>query len=605
MPSILHRLMLGLSAVVFVVLLFPAKPASTSYVYVPLATRVEKADLVVIGKVIRVTPNYYKAPENNCGRGQAVLMVTEVLRGKFEALRAERTPDSTYVQTIGIRYWDELGVGGTSFFQIVLDPAYKDSEQGIWCLRRSDVRGVYCIDGPGADRLDQLVFVRKSIRALDSNYSGANPGFPLDDRTWLQTYGNKGRYSRTSADVCVLPDGALFVEGSFSGELYASDRRVLSTPDTDHFLARLGANGTTEWIRALGSGDRFDANPVAGLNGSCVLIGEMNTPCRVFDIDMPWIGGRPHLMLGISREGKVRWALTITDGVFPDRQPGLFKTSSLPGRDGRVTGIAFVTGNDAYHFVSSFTGEVVFDGRHFVSERGTDWLLASIGPEGQVVDTRQIIRGREENIQRLVLGPDNRLLVGGWSPSHDHQNEAFVAAIASDGKELWTRVERGPRGGGLIELAVMLDGTVVTTMQLMGEGYPSQQIVMSAWSSKGKKLWQINGGGSDIEVGADGNIYCFGSYGESFRVAPTDMPPSAGDQDLFLACYDRAGKRIWVRREGGLSGELGLSLHLVGEKRAILSGDFSGTSPLAGKVVKPYSASDAFVMNVPLSIQKH
>jgi hypothetical protein len=585
MRSVLHRLLLGLSAVA--VLLFPVESASTSYVYVPLATRVEKADLIVIGKVIRDTPDFYKTPYDNCGRGQAVLMVTEVLRGKLESPRAERMTDGAYVQTIGIRHYGDRPMDS--------DP----NQQGIWMVRRSDIAGIYCSDFPWAEQMEQLANVRKVLHTLDTSYRGYRSGFPMDDRTWLTTFGNGDRYSHTNANVCVLPDGAVFVEGSIYQELFVSDRLVLSIPQKDHFLARLGADGTMQWVRAMGSEQRFDAKPVTGLDGSCVLIGAENAACGVLGTTMPWTGGRPQLITEISRNGKVRWALTVTDGAYPENRAGLFKNGSLPGRSGRVTGIAIAAGRDAYHLIVSFTGEVVFDKRSFVSEENGDWIVATIGSEGQIIDIHQVTRDRNEDISQLVIGADGQLIAGGRARIYQHFSEAFVTAMSSDGRELWTRYEGGPSDCHLVDLAVGTDGTLVAMIQMVRDANPSMSQAMCAWNSSGKKLWRIDGGGSDIKVGSDGSTYCLGSYGDHFGVAPLDMPESAGDNDLFISRYDRHGKRTWVKREGGLSGERATSLHLVGN-RAIVAGYFEGMAPLVGKVVTPRGRADLFLMNIPL-----
>src|SRR5262249_49248490 len=152
---------------------------------------------------------------------------------------------------------------------IPLDPVYKDRLEGIWLLQQTGVAGTYSTSYPWAERLDQLATVRKCIRLIDSNYSGYKPGFSADERTWITTFGGGDMYARTRADACVTDDGDAFVVGFFSGDLYVSKKRSLSTNATDCFLSRLNADGTLAWVRALGSRDRFDAKPVAGINGSC------------------------------------------------------------------------------------------------------------------------------------------------------------------------------------------------------------------------------------------------------------------------------------------------------------------------------------------------
>jgi hypothetical protein len=560
-----------------------ATTALASYVYTPLARQVEEADLIVIGRVIRETPNQYKAPGNNCGRSEAVLAVLEVLRGKFESPRAETMADGNRVQTIRVRHYDTLDAGSGNFHQIVMDPRYKDRIDGIWILRRSDIPGVYCTSYPFAERLDQLASIQNCIRALDANYSTSKPGFQPDEQTWISTY-------NAHADVGVLADGGLFVEGAFRNELYITDRHALSSPEHDHFLARLRPDGSLEWVRALGSGQQFEAKPYAGLDNTCLLMGELNAPSVVLGETMPWKGGRSQLIVSVSREGNVKWSQLIEGGVYENG------------------GSIILTEARTYCVVGSFTGELVCGGRHVnaVPGSGSDWFVATLGEDGRVIDLKRVVRGSDEWVTRAAMGTGGEVILGGSVTVPGNQLDGFVAAVSRDGRALWTITEGGPFDDRPMDLAAAPDGFVVATMQVTTDrGYPSQKLVMCAWNPKGRRLWRVDGGGSDVELGSDGKIYCLGTHGQNLMVPQKDMPATAGDADLYLACYNRRGERLWVARDGGMSGEIAGSLHLLPNHRAIVSGFMQGTSFLAGKVIRPRGWMDSFVMNIPLPSQKN
>jgi hypothetical protein len=82
-----------------------------------------------------------------------------------------------------------------------------------------------------------------------------------------------------------------------------------------------------------------------------------------------------------------------------------------------------------------------------------------------------------------------------------------------------------------------------------------------------------------------------------------DLPPTFGDADLLIECYDRNGKRLWVRRDGGMSAERPRSLHLLPDHRALVIGGFDGTSFLAGQVIRIHGWTDVFLMSVQLPTQ--
>jgi len=155
--------------------LIHAATAFASYVNVPMSRRVDESDLIVIGRVIQETSNRYKshvAGGQACGKGEAVITVIEVLRGRLEGSHAEKLADGNYVQTIRVRHFDTLTAGEGNFNNPRFPTKYEDRLDGIWILRRSDVVGTYCATFyPWAERLDELNDVRKCIRAAFAQQS--------------------------------------------------------------------------------------------------------------------------------------------------------------------------------------------------------------------------------------------------------------------------------------------------------------------------------------------------------------------------------------------------------------------------------------------------
>jgi hypothetical protein len=581
-----------------VLLLIASQPAATTYVWTPIATRVEKADLIVIGRVIADAEKKHVVPMKQGSPNEATLLVTEVLKGRLEFAHSVTGPDGKAIQTIRMLHYERMSAEDGNFSHISKDERFKDEINGIWILQRGDVPGTYSTGDPFALRLDDLEFVRRSLSTVDSKYANVKPGFAPDNRTWVATWVSES----THINACLHASGDISVCGSFSGDLEVSGQYALSSPEPERFLARLDAHGQVKWVRSMGSQQRFDAKPYPGLDGACLLVGEMNAPCSVLGTVMPWSGGRPQLIVCVSPDGNVKWARTLTEGA---RVSGLFRD-----KPGHVTGLSVIPIGSGYRMIGSFTGEVAYGDSHILARNGANWFIGTIDSEGQLQELHRIDRSGDEFVTSAVPGLAGQTILAG-SMNGPGKADIFVAAVSATGQLLWIDTMGGRWEDWLTSLAIGADGSVLASVQITvpgpmgGDGrvYAGrQQNILWLWSPQGKRLRSIMGGGvADVKAGKDGRLCALGAYGAYWQESRKDMPPASGDLDLFLECYDRTGRRLWVRRDGGMSAEVPLELHLLPAHRALIVGAFDGTTFLAGQVLKARGLqSDGFLMNVPL-----
>ena len=592
-PEVSVRISNSLALSIICILGLVSSAAATSYVYVPLSTRVQQADVIVVGRVISDQENRHKR-EGDCGPHEAILVVGEVVKGPLESPGEHKDEKGAIAKTVRLRHWEWLIEDDPGkFSEIPTDERYKDEVNGIWILQRSAVGGVYCIGFPWAYRLDRLEEVRQCLRVVETNYVGFTPGIAPDGDTWVHNFIGES----THADACVHEDGDLTVHGSFRNELSLSDKQLRTGLEIDHFLARLEPNGTVKWIRAFGSGQLFDARVVAGYDGDCLLFGDLHRRTPVLGKDMPWAGERTKLLVCVSREGDVRWARYIAAGLFQPGPSDVMRQTTNAYRSGRIDGFTVFKSESGYEFVASFSGEVAWEGGSIAATGGSDWLIGQVKNDGTWLKAKPIDRAGDEHISHVARARDGGLVVAGATQSS--RGDFLLARVGADHRVLWSITEGGKeQEDWASDVAVAKDGMIVASLNT------ARINVLAAWNSAGERIWRVPGvGGTAVEIDRQGNVYWLGSYGARFGPVKRYMPPPLGDQDLFLECYDRKGKRRWAYRDGGLGSEQALQLHLLPDNRALIVGAFDGTTFLAGRVLKAAAQvghRNTFMMNVRL-----
>ncbi len=597
----------------FLVLLVvvPSPVTRACKVWVPIVTRVQEADLIVAGYVLDSEENKYAVRTyETAGRfdevdrpytqrflHEATVVVTDVLKGTLRDARPETDAAGNRVQSIRVLHDGFIQDSRGSLSNISTDDHIRPSDKGIWLLHRGEIRGTY--------RRESTLFenytdeVKRCLDVMQTGYRDWTPGWTPDARTWVATWSTD---MRTHARAVVHADGDVTLHGSFRGELFESGRRVLSSSGWEHFIARLDSSGRPRWTRSLGSGQSFDPEPLAGHAGSTLLVGDLHEACSVLGTAMPWNGTRAKSIVSVSARGEIEWAQSLA---------------------GQITAISVVpSASGGYRVAGSFKGEIHCAGETILADGESDWFVADLGADGALRRLKRIARDGETRLHRIARGPNDRIVFAaalGRGPQvrcGSRRHDVVVGSMSSDGRVAWTDTLGGEFDDHPVDIAVARGGMVVATVMLtpgerdpldpntLGHGMvrPGERFTaLCAWSADGKRLWSASGTGSEIEIGADGKIYCLGSRPRVEReIVVSQLPAPMGEADVFIECFDGEGRRLWVESDGGLGAEFPSSLALLPDGRALVAGGFEGLSFLAGRTLRPRGHRDVFVANVAL-----
>ena len=608
-------ILLDVAVLTAVVLWMRAPIVGACEEWTPLATRVERTDIIVVGHITFIEPKKYSVqlPESDfTPRGgkadakrtrwldDATVVVTDVLKGKPEFLATEVTAEGDTVRSVHLLLDGLIERSDGMWESISTDDNGRVGDEGAWFLHAGEVKETYRSSSRAS--LGGVETLRKCLHTLATNYAGWTPGFAPDPQTQLVTLSSYG-----GPNTLVDPDGSVILLGMYRDNFVLAGKQWFASADWDYFIARLAPTGDVSWCRAIGCKRGASLGLFRGLGDTVLLVADVYDTCSVLDSTMPFNGSPTQMVINLSGDGQVLW----TCPVF-----------------GRVENLWVSRHGDIYRMGGAFQDEVTCANQRIRAEQGTDWFVGALDAQGRPRELRavvlpgvqQAIFARMRSDGAVVMGGGVVVPVRGESPPRS-DCDAFLSVISQDGRELWADTLGGRWSDGLWSIAVAPDGMVVATIMMQGDAVTpfvygdavrdtrlvrgAQSLYLCAWSAEGERLWNVPGGGSTIAFGDDGTIYCAGSYGEPGAcIAPNYLSASAGDQDVFIECYDRQGRRLWARRDGGLGAETATGLHLLPGHRALLVGTMDAKSFLAGRVVEPPGGKGAFVLSIALPTER-
>ncbi len=385
------------------------------------------------------------------------------------------------------------------------------------------------------------------------------PAAHAQEQLWITQFGSSGDdFARALA-----PDGAggVMVGGYTHGSLGGPN-----AGSRDVFLARYDSAGDRLWIRQFGTSTGDSAQALAPDGAGGVMVAGLTTG----SLGGPNAGARDVFLARYDSEGDRLWI----------RQ---FGTSS---------------GDAAYALAPDGAGGVMVAGDTSGSLGGpnagnSDAYLARYDSEGNRLWIRQF--GTSDRDAAWGLAPDGAggVMVAGWtrgslSGPNAGSADVFLARYDNAGNQLWIRQfgtstydiahALAPDGAG----GVFVTGDTVGS--LGGPNAGSGDAFVARYDSAGNQLWiRQFGTFADDHAGAlapdgAGGVMVAGFTGGSLG------GPNAGSDDVFLARYDSAGDRLWIRQFGASEFEQAGALSLDGAGGVMVAGITTGSlgGPNAG-----------------------
>jgi hypothetical protein len=184
------------------------------------------------------------------------------------------------------------------------------------------------------------------------------------------------------------------------------------------------------------------------------------------------------------------------------------------------------------------------------------------------------------------------------------ESDAFVAAIAPDGKPAWVQTFGSGRADTALAIAVgkngiAVGGNFVDTMDLGGmkaKATNSDDLYVAGFDRKGTPTWLLTGGGIDSDgvnaiAATDDGWVIAGSFSASAEITGTKLT-SLGKTDAFLAKLGPAGDLQWVKTFGGPSDDTIFRVAVDAQGSIFVLGTFIYEGSWGGQKFKAAGNSD-------------
>jgi hypothetical protein len=216
--------------------------------------------------------------------------------------------------------------------------------------------------------------------------------------------------------------------------------------------------------------------------------------------------------------------------------------------------------NDNFYLAGTFIGEVNFKLTSSINTRirstgiGADGFMAKYDSDGKLIWVKQIESKGNLAMKTMSVTSDGKVYLGGeFRDTTDFDPSAAKFTLAS------------PSTTSRVDIFIAQydqNGNFVRVNKLGGAG---------------------NDNIKDIVTGSDGKVYITGIFEETVDFDPSVTVKNltaSGQEDIFLAAYDKTGKYLWANKIGGIGNEAGKAL-VIDDKKLYLAGDFEGLIDLA------------------------
>ena len=233
----------------------------------------------------------------------------------------------------------------------------------------------------------------------------------------------------------------------------------------------------------------------------------------------------------------------------------------------------------------------------------------------------QTLGGTSDDIARsVVLDPEGRAYVAGYfkgtarfgdqTRTSRSANDLFLACYEADGRLRWVeQAGFAERDDWRVGLAFSPDGGLLLTGSFYGQAIFGTETLQSQgqndlfiarYTLEGRMEWvrQIAGNlqewGRGIIAGTDGSFWLTGGFYSTVRFGATALS-SLGQNDIFIAAFDRLGNVRWAKRAGGIDFDEGTGIARDAAGNLYITGWYGARADFGPQVVQSPAFFELFV----------
>jgi len=405
--------------------------------------------------------------------------------------------------------------------------------------------------------------------------------------------------------------GNIYVTGAFYATNDFGPVKLVSAGLSDIFVAKYDADGNLVWARRAGGTSYDEARGIAVDGaGNAYITGFFQLTANFAPTNLVSTGQSDVFVAKYDPAGSLQWARRAGGNDFEEGHAICMDASTnlyIAGyfdANANFGSIALRNNSSSSDiFVAKCDRNGTFLWAHQAGGDGED-----IG-QAIALDTAAnvYVTGYFES---NALFETTALITTGTAGLRD----MFLASYSSSGTFRWVRQAGGAAedsGSGVAaddQGSVYVTGSFTTpatftSTNLTGSG---QDIFLAKYDSVGAFSWVRRAGGNNAIYGDGGesvaidaarNVYVAGYFSGTANFGTTNLP-SSGFDDVFIAKYNPSGNLQWVRKIGGANLDVGYAVALDAATNICVTGFFYATAAFGSTNFTSAGFDDLFVLKL-------
>lgn len=399
-----------------------------------------------------------------------------------------------------------------------------------------------------------------------------------------------------------LDDGAAIVQASDGGFVMVGSTKSTdgditdkTADDTDVWILKTDAQGTTQWSRTYGGSGDDEGTAIKKTNDGGYVISAV-TRSNDGDIMSGNAGFNDMWVFKISSSGTLLWEKTY--GYSGNEVAYNVITTSDGGY--LLLGVLDVT-------ASGGEGNV---GRSSNSHAGGDYWVLKLDSEGERIWSRYYGGTFTDTAYDAVETPSGGFIITGTSDSQDvdissniGEYDYWILNINANGDIIWKKNFGGSEIDLVYAMTKTLDGNYLLVGDTRSNDVNIQNLIGNAdvWAVKfneaGSILWAKTYGGTQFESARDVVALSDGSFAivSSSRSSDVDVSDNYGVNDAWLLLIDKDGEILGQKNLGGSALDFGEGITQTTDGTLVMTGS---TESADGDFTSNKGNKDLFLIKV-------